>query len=51
MTSVNSSNSSANEELRSLILDYITAYNNDEHSLAEQLLFKIEQLKKNESND
>jgi predicted DNA-binding protein len=38
--------------MRSLIMDYITAYNNDDYSLAENLLFKIKQAREqNESND
>jgi phosphodiesterase/alkaline phosphatase D-like protein len=30
-------------EIKSLILDYITAYNNDDHELANQYLSKIQE--------
>jgi hypothetical protein len=39
-------------ELRSLILDYIMAYNTDNHALAEDLLFQIKKKREeNGSND
>lgn len=43
MTSVNSSNSAVSEELRKLILDYMTAYNNDDHDLANLYLSQIQE--------
>jgi hypothetical protein len=40
------------DELRSLIFDYITAYNNGSYSLAEEILFKIKQMREqDESHD
>ena len=51
--SENSKNSSSplNPDLRSLILDYITAYNGDDYSLAEAILLKIKQIREQNESD
>lgn len=43
MTSANSSNSLTSEEVKKLILDYMTAYNNDDHDLANLYLSQIQE--------
>jgi hypothetical protein len=45
MTLMNSNNSinPLDPELRSLILDYMTAYNNDDHDLANHYLSQIQE--------
>ncbi len=46
LTSMNSNNDTLNSQINDLVLDYMTACNEGKHADAEELLFKIKQLRR-----
>ena len=46
LTSMNSNNDTLNSQINDLVLEYMTACNEGKHADAEQLLFKIKQLRR-----
>ena len=46
LMSMNSNNDTLNSQINDLVLDYMTACNEGKHSDAEELLFKIKQLRR-----